>query len=117
MGNAGGCDISSVVSVVDGLGRQVGVKNSFVLKENKVKENLNFLKSSTKLMKAIMDETKLIVSRRQRKNLKQHLTKARFSSTPSKATTVTKCNEPRCRTCNLIITEIQVDGSSITEIQ
>ena len=38
---------------------------------SKVKENLNFLKSSTK-MKAIMDETKLIISRRQPKNLKQH---------------------------------------------
>ena len=56
-----------------------------------------------------MDETKLVVSRKQPKNLKQHLTKARFSSTPSKAATVTKCNEPRCGTCNLIIT-----GESIT---
>ena len=56
-----------------------------------------------------MDETKLVVSRRQPKNLKQHLTKARFSSTPSKAATVTKCNEPKCGTCNLIIT-----GESIT---
>ena len=75
---------------------------------DKVKENLNFLRSSRK-MKAVMDETKLLVSRRQPKNLKQHLTKARFSSTPSKAATVTKCNEPRCGTCNLIIT-----GESIT---
>ena len=49
------------------------------------------------------------VSRRQPKNLKQHLTKAKFSSTPSKATTVTKCNEPRCGTCSLITT-----GESIT---
>ena len=75
---------------------------------SKVKENPNCLKSSTK-MKAIMDEIELIVSRRQPKNLTQHLTKARFSSTPSKGTTVTKCNEPRCGTCNLIIT-----GQSIT---
>ena len=74
----------------------------------KVKEYYNFLRSSRK-MRAIMDETKLVVSRRQPKNLKQHLTKARFSSTSSKATTVTKSNEPRCGTCNLIIT-----GESIT---
>ena len=37
------------------------------------------------------------------------ITKAKFSSTPSKATTLTRCNEPRRGTCNLIIT-----GESIT---
>ena len=31
VGNAGGCGISSVVSVVDGSGRKVEVKNSFVV--------------------------------------------------------------------------------------
>ena len=59
----------------------------------KVKENLNFLNNSRK-MKSIMNQTKLVISRRQPKNLKQHLTKAEFSSTQH-TPMVTKCNEAR----------------------
>ena len=55
-----------------------------------------------------MDQTKLVISRRQPKNLKQHLTKAEFSSmqhTPM----VTKCNEAKYGTCEYTFT-----GESIT---
>lgn len=72
-----------------------------------IKENLKFLNNSTK-MKSVLDQTKVIVSRRQPKNLKRHLMKAQFSSekiTP----VVTKCEEPRCGTCNYLKT-----GNSIT---
>ena len=46
-------------------------------------------------MKNIPDKTKLIISRRQPKDLKQHvhLTRAKFSTEQEKQT-VTKCNEP-----------------------
>ena len=58
----------------------------------KVRENLNFLNNSKK-QKNIMDWTRLIISRRQPKNLKQYLTRAKFSSEENTTPAVTKCNE------------------------
>ena len=55
-------------------------------------------------MKNLLDDTKIILSRRQPQNLKRLLTKAEFSSSKPKPS-VSRCNEPRCRTCDLIITE------------
>ena len=69
---------------------------------NTVKEHLKFLSNSTE-MKQLLNNTKLIVSRRQPQNLKRILTKAAFSEnrpTPE----VTRCSEPRCGTCDIIIT-------------
>ena len=54
-------------------------------------------------MKSTLENTKLIVSRRQPKNLKKQLTQARFISEKI-PNTVTKCGETRCGTCNLLIT-------------
>ena len=55
-----------------------------------------------------MGQTKLVISRRQPKNLEQHLAKAEFSSTQH-TPMVTKCNEARCGTCEYIFT-----GESVT---
>ena len=63
---------------------------------------MNFLRHSKK-MESTLKNTDLIVSRRQPKNLKQILTKAEFSNSAIKRE-VTKCNEPRCGTCDIIIT-------------
>ena len=60
---------------------------------------MTFLRHSKK-MESTLKNTDLIVSRRQPKNLKQILTKAEFSANEG----VTKCNELRCGTCNIIIT-------------
>ena len=66
---------------------------------NRIKQNLQFLKNSEKI-KPILENTKLIVSRRQPKNLKKQLTQARFVSERT-SNTVTQCGEPRCGTvCN-----------------
>ena len=73
----------------------------------KVKENVNILNNSQR-MKNIMDNTKIIISRRQPKDLKQHLTKAQFS-TQQQIPVVNKCDEPRCGTCQYILT-----GSKVT---
>lgn len=59
-------------------------------------------------MKNILDKNKLIVSKRQPKNLKRYLTQARFDS-ENKEPSVTKCGEKRCGTCEVLIT-----GNSIT---
>ena len=53
------------------------------------------------------DKTEVIVSLQQPKNLKEILLKAEFSS-ENVTPTVSKFNEPRCRTCELTIT-----GSSL----
>lgn len=74
---------------------------------NMIKQDITFLNNSGR-MKSIMDKTDLIISRRQPKNLKRHLTQAKFVENENPVT-VTKCNEPRCGTCNVIIT-----GDSIT---
>ena len=58
-------------------------------------------------MKNSLDKTEVIVSRRQPKNLKRILSEAEFSS-ENVTPTVSKCNEPRCGKCELIIT-----GSSL----
>lgn len=73
----------------------------------KVKETVKILNLSDEL-KDTMHKTKLIVTRRQPKNLKAILTQAEFS-TSNATPTVTKCNEPRCGTCPHIIT-----GNKIT---
>lgn len=73
----------------------------------KIKQDMIFLNNSSK-MKSILDNTTLIVSRRQPKSLKQYLTHAQYNSEkPTKH--VSKCNESRCGTCKVIIT-----GNSIT---
>ena len=54
-------------------------------------------------MKSILDNTNIIVSRRQPKNLKKLLTRAEFSSEPS-IKNVSKCDESKCGTCNILIT-------------
>ena len=69
---------------------------------NMVRQSMNFLRHSKK-MESTLKNTDLIVSRRQPKNLKQILTKAEFSNSAIKRE-VTKCNEPRCGTCNIIVT-------------
>ena len=79
--------------------------NSPVIKT--VKEHLKFLSNSTD-MKEILEDTDLIVSRRQPQNLQRMLTKAAFSENTPKAQ-VGKCNDPKCGTCDIIIT-----GDSIT---
>ena len=63
-----------------------------------VKENLKFLENSQKL-KSILDETKLVISRRQPKNLKQYLTHAKFTSVDKDVPMVKKCGQDRCGTC------------------
>ena len=69
---------------------------------NIVRQSMNFLRHSKK-MESTLKNIDLIVSRRQPKNLKQILTKAEFSNSAIKRG-VTKCNEPRCGTCNIIVT-------------
>ena len=69
---------------------------------NMVRQSMNFLRHSKK-MESTLKNTELIVSRRQPKNLKQILTKAEFSNSAIKRK-VTKCNEPRWGTCNIIVT-------------
>ena len=69
---------------------------------NMVRQSMNFLRYSRK-MESTLKNTDLIVSRRQPKNLKQILIKAEFSNSAIKRE-VTKCNEPRCGTCDIIIT-------------
>lgn len=69
---------------------------------NKIRKDLEFLNNSQK-MKAIMDKTTLIVSKRQPKNLKKYLTRAEFSSNMSRGKGVSKCLTPRCGTCDIII--------------
>ena len=58
-------------------------------------------------MKTILDHTNFIISKRQPKSLKHYLTKAEFTSEePSsqhETQTVTKCQEARCGTCEIII--------------
>lgn len=49
------------------------------------------------------------MSHRQSKNLKQHLTKAKFGSKNTTTATVSKCKEQRCGTCEYILT-----GESVT---
>ena len=66
---------------------------------NAVKEHLKFLPNSTE-MKPLLDNTKLIVADKPQ-NLENILTKAAFSEQ--------RPNEPRCGTCDNIIT-----GDSIT---
>ena len=56
-----------------------------------------------------MDGTRLTISRRQPKNLKQYLTRAKFSSGENTTPAVTKCNEQRCGTREHIYT-----GESVT---
>ena len=73
---------------------------------NRIKQNLQFLKNSEKI-KPILENTKLIVSRRQPKNLKKQLTQARFVSERT-YNTVTQCGEPRCGTCAIIMTGIDI---------
>ena len=73
----------------------------------KIKEDLKFLNNSHK-MKRILDKANLIISRRQPKNLKQHLTKAHFSL-EKPTTSISRCHESRCGTCDIMIT-----GNSIT---
>ena len=67
-----------------------------------VKDSLKFLSNSPE-MKNLLDDTKIIISRRQPQNLKRLLTKAEFSTSKPKPS-VSRCNEPRCGTCDLIIT-------------
>ena len=55
-------------------------------------------------MKNNFENTKLIISRRQTKNLKKLLTKAEFSTNVHEQHTVIKCEEPRCGKCDLLIT-------------
>ena len=73
---------------------------------NRIKQNLQFVKNSEKI-KPILENTKLIVSRRQPKNLKKQLTQARFVSERT-YNTVTQCGEPRCGTCAIIMTGIDI---------
>ena len=73
---------------------------------NRIKQNLQFLKNSEKI-KPILENTKLIVSRRQPKNLKKQLTQARFVSERT-SNTVTQCGEPRCGTCAIIMIGIDI---------
>ena len=54
-------------------------------------------------MKRVLDKTKLNVSKRQPKNLKRYLTKAQFNS-EDREHSVTKCEEMRCGTCDVLIT-------------
>ena len=53
----------------------------------------------------MLDNTNFIVSRRQPKNLKKLLTRAEFSSETSNQKRVSKCNESKCGTCDILITE------------
>ena len=69
---------------------------------NMVRQSMNFLRHSKK-MESTLKNADLIVSRRQPKNLKQILTNAEFSNSAIKRE-VTKCHEPRCGTCDIIIT-------------
>ena len=55
-------------------------------------------------MKTILDNTNFVVSRRQPKNLKKLLTRAEFSSETSNQKRVSKCNESKCGTCDVLIT-------------
>lgn len=73
----------------------------------RIKNNLKFLENSDKL-KPILDATTLLVSRRQPKNLKKHLTQARFSNVEQQPS-VQKCGEQKCGTCPHLTT-----GNSIT---
>ena len=68
----------------------------------KIRESARFLNNYGSL-KDILENTKLLVSRRQPKNLKRMLTKAQFSS-EDETPTVKKCGESRCGTCPIIIT-------------
>lgn len=83
----------------------------------KIKQDLKFLDNSPKL-KQLLDKTDLIVSRRQPKNLKQYLTRAEFNSNRTKPT-ITRCDEPRCGTCEHIFTgdSIQLRNGQRWEIR
>ena len=75
-------------------------KNPQILR--KIKQDLKFLNNSSK-MKSILDNANIIVSGRQPKSLKKLLTRAEFSSEPS-IKNVSKCNESKCGTCDILIT-------------
>ena len=65
-----------------------------------VRENLKFIENSNK-RKTILEQTTLIISRRQSKNLEQ-LTQAKFSN--SEQELPKKCGEDRCGTCEHLLT-------------
>ena len=60
-------------------------------------------------MKTILDNTNFIVSIRQPKNLKKLLTREEFSSETSNQKRVSKCNESKCGTCDILITGNSVE--------
>ena len=65
-----------------------------------VKSTLNILNTDSR-MKKVLDSTKFIASRRQPNNLGRMLTKACFTmSTRENVGQSSKCNDPRCGTCN-----------------
>ena len=71
-----------------------------------LKNNMEILKND-ETMRTILNNTKVIKSKRQLPNLKRLLVKSEFKEiniVPS----VSKCNEPRCGLCNYII-----EGSSL----
>ena len=72
--------------------------NIFPVVKNKCEE----LKQRSCRMKEILDKHTLINSKRQPKNLKRLLTFSKFDSICS-IPKVSKCNTPRCGTCNMII--------------
>ena len=80
-------------------------KNNPELFREKMK-NLEKHKNQDKI-KEILDRTKIIKSQRQLKNLKRILTSSTFGE--NTAQEVTKCNNKRCKICNIII-----EGKSYT---
>ena len=64
---------------------------------NTIKSNLPLLHQS-ELMKQLVQEGNLIYSRRQPKNLKKHLTRARFESQQNEFS-IKSCGDSRCGVC------------------
>lgn len=66
-----------------------------------LRNNMEIL-DNDETMKRIINETKIIKSKRQLPNLKRILVKSEFKE-QSSSPTVSKCNEPRCGLCRFII--------------
>jgi len=66
------------------------------------------LMKNSERMKNILEQNRIINSKRQPKNLKRQLCFSKFESS-NNTTGVSKCNTPRCGTCNIII-----EGKSFT---
>lgn len=67
-----------------------------------IHSNLTILQTDTR-MDRIIRQSKIIKSKRQHKNLKKLLTKAKYEETITEEPTVKKCGRPNCGTCEYIV--------------